>query len=130
MASRSTPAPHGNIIELAGARQRRADAARASAAAAAAAAPADPGDCTVMMLTDALVLLFHLRAGSQSPAACRALEQAVRIAVAQRPMAETVDISDGTWDAIAAVDLRDAVASCSRRFEADFGDEPPEAPDQ
>lgn len=128
MASRSTPVPDGNIIELAGARQRRADAARASAAAVAAAA--DPGDCTVMMLTDALVLLFHLRAASQSPTACRALEQAVRIAVAQRPMAETVDIGDGTWDAIAAVDLRDAVASCSRRFEADFGDDPPEAPGQ
>jgi hypothetical protein len=123
MARLSTTAPGGNIIELAVARQRRADAARASAAAVAAAA--DPADCTVMMLTDALVLLFHLRAGIQSPTACRELEQAVRIAVAQRPMAETVDISDATWDVIAAIDLRDAVASCSRRFEADFGDDPP-----
>jgi hypothetical protein len=117
MAKRSSPAPAGNVIEFAAARQRRAAAAAAQAAAQAA---GDPDDGTVMMLTDALLLLFHLRSGRHSPAACRELEQSVRIAVAQRPMAEIVDVSDETWSVIAAVDLRDAIASSSERFDADW----------
>jgi hypothetical protein len=122
MAKRNTSAPAGNVIEFAAARQRRA-AAAAAAAQAATPAAGDPDDCTVMMLTDALVLLFHLRTGGRSAAACRELEQAVRIAVAQRPMAEIVDVSDDTWSVIAAVDLRDAIASGRRRFDADWADD-------
>lgn len=117
MASRSTPAPGGNVIEFADARQRRAAAAPPPPPAA---AVADADDCTVLQLTDALVLLFHLRANGQSPATCRELEQAVRIAVAARPMAETVDIGDDAWDVISAVDLRHAIASCRLRFDADW----------
>jgi hypothetical protein len=121
MARRNQPAPGGNVIAFD--RERRRPRVSAPAVPAPEVAAGDPDEATVMMLTDALVLLFHLRAANQSTFVCRELEQAVRIAVAQRPMAETVDVSAGAWAVIVAVDLQLAIASCRERFDAEWVDD-------
>lgn len=73
-------------------------------------------------LVDAILMLFHLEAGSRGRFAGVNLRDAIRRAVASQPMTEAVEIRASTWEVIQNIGFIDARLASQRRFMARYGD--------
>lgn len=105
-----------NVIDLQAARKARGE--RVARAAEPEASP-DSGERLIVTLWDAALALAHLQHHGQAPFAVRDLVRGLREAAAQTPVANTVEVLEGTWAVIEKANWVQVKLDAIARFNAE-----------
>ena len=105
-----------NVIDLQAARKARGE--RLARSAEPEPAP-DSGERLIVTLWDAALALAHLQHHGEAPFAVRDLARGLREATAQTPVADTVEVLEGTWAVIDKANWVQVKLDAIARFKAD-----------